>query len=91
MVAHSQFCMSGDNTLEAASMAIKNIIETSSSPSSSSSLEETENQRSFTDLILTTIIKSFYRYVFILTDANFRRYGIHSSDILRVIVSLFLI
>lgn len=43
MVAHSQFCMAGDNTLEAASIAIDNILKRSSS--SSSSENEVENQR----------------------------------------------
>lgn len=59
MVAHSQFCMAGDNTLEAASIAIDNILRSSSS----SSLEEdTENQR-YSCTLSSYYNNSFYNYV----------------------------
>jgi hypothetical protein len=65
MVAHSQFCLSGDNTLEAANAAIKNILEGSS--------EDQQCQR----------------FVFVLSDANFERYGITASEIKKILVGQF--
>ncbi len=65
MVAHSQFCLSGDNTLEAANAAIKNILE--------SSREDEQCQR----------------FVFVLSDANFERYGITAPKIKKILVSYF--
>ena len=53
IVAHSQFCMSGDTTLEAAESAIESI----------SHMESDDN------------------IVFLLSDANLRRYGIQPSEL----------
>jgi hypothetical protein len=52
MVAHSQFCSSGDNTLGAVGKAVDNI------------LANTEDDQKMD------------RYVFVVSDANFDRYGI---------------
>jgi len=65
MVAHTQFCMSGDNTLEAASYAVKSIVNSDTSGGED---------------------KQYQRYVFVLSDANFERYGISASDIRRTML-----
>ena len=52
MIAESQFCWSGDHTIEAAHTAVEHISQT----------------------------KADQRYVVVLSDANFSRYGIKPSD-----------
>lgn len=46
MVAHSQFCMAGDNTLEAASIAIEHILDNSSTSSFANNLQQARSQLS---------------------------------------------
>ena len=53
MLAHSQFCMSGDHTLEATQQAIRNMSQTEADD----------------------------RYVFVVSDANLRRYGISPREL----------
>jgi len=53
MVAHTQFCMSGDHTLEAADEAIRDMAKEDADES----------------------------FVFIVSDANFERYGIRPQDV----------
>lgn len=60
MHAHSQYCFSGDNTLEGTLRAINRV-----------SAEEDADER----------------YVIILSDANLDRYGIHPSQLGRVLTS----
>jgi hypothetical protein len=56
MIAHSQFCMSGDHTLEAIDAAVTRVIDATKDESVGSQ-----------------------RYVIVVSDANFRRYGISSK------------
>ena len=60
MVAHSQFCMPGDHTLQATDIAVSRALE---------GAEEGDNVQ---------------RIVIVLSDANFERYGIHPSDLSRI-------
>jgi hypothetical protein len=76
MVAHSQFCQAGDNTLESAEIAIKNII--GGSGTDEQCLRFAQSSPSF--------VHPLTRYVFVLSDANFERYGIDATDIRRVLV-----
>ena len=55
MIAHSQFCQSGDNTIGAIEAAVARL-------SGKGSLEED-------------------KLVIVVSDANFRRYGISASDL----------
>lgn len=59
MIAESQFCWSGDHTIEATHTAMKKISEA----------------------------KAEKRYVIVLSDANFSRYGIKPSDFAKLMVS----
>ena len=59
MIAESQFCWSGDHTIEATQTAIKKISES----------------------------KADKRYVIVLSDANFSRYGIKPSDFANLLLS----
>ena len=59
MIAESQFCWSGDHTIEATRSAMRKIAET----------------------------KAEQRYVIVLSDANFSRYGIKPSDFAKLMVS----
>ena len=59
MIAESQFCWSGDHTIEATRTAMKKVGET----------------------------KAEQRYVIVLSDANFSRYGIKPSDFAKLMVS----
>jgi hypothetical protein len=59
MVAHSQYCSSGDNTLSAVGKAVDNI------------LANTEDDQKMD------------RYVFVMSDANFDRYGISPEYLAR--------
>ena len=59
MIAESQFCWSGDNTIEATRSALKQISE----------------------------MKAEKRYVIVLSDANFSRYGIKPADFAHLMLS----
>ena len=59
MIAESQFCWSGDHTIEATRTAIKRIADA----------------------------KAEHRYVIVLSDANFSRYGIKPADFAKLMVS----
>ncbi len=59
MTAESQFCWSGDHTIEATRTAINKVAET----------------------------KAEHRYVIVLSDANFSRYGIRPADFAKLMVS----
>ena len=59
MIAESQFCWSGDHTLEATRTAMKKASEA----------------------------KAEQRYVIVLSDANFSRYGIRPADFANLMVS----
>ncbi len=59
MIAESQFCWSGDNTIEATRYALKKVSE----------------------------IKAERRYVIVLSDANFSRYGIKPADFAHLMLS----
>lgn len=59
MIAESQFCWSGDHTLEATRTAMKKASEA----------------------------KAEQRYVIVLSDANFSRYGIKPADFASLMVS----
>mgnify|MGYP006155336489 FL=1 len=61
MAAHSQFCMSGDNTVEAVEMALDDALRATAGPDA---VDE--------------------EYIFLVSDANLRRYGISPSDISRL-------
>ena len=59
MIAESQFCWSGDHTIEATRTAIGKVSNT----------------------------KAEKRYVIVLSDANFSRYGIKPSDFSKLMLS----
>jgi hypothetical protein len=59
MLAHSQFCMSGDHTLEGTAMAVQKVVE-----------QDADDY-----------------FVFVLSDANLRRYGIEPSRLGRMLVA----
>jgi MoxR-like ATPase len=61
MVAHSQYCLSGDYTVRAMEMAINNVVEDE---------DETGTER----------------YVFVVSDANFERYGIDPQLLERIML-----
>jgi hypothetical protein len=67
MVAHSQFCFSGDNTLTATARAIKRVLR----PASGTAGEA----RPGTDGDRTA------RLVVVVSDANFARYGIDPQQV----------
>lgn len=56
MIAHTQYCMSGDHTLEAIEAAVARVVDSTKDES-----------------------VSCQRYVLVVSDANFRRYGISTS------------
>ena len=59
MIAHSQFCASGDHTLEGTGKAIQKVVE-----------QEADDY-----------------FVFVISDANLRRYGIEPSQLGRLLVA----
>lgn len=61
MIAHAQFCRSGDHTLEAIDAAINRVIDSTKDDSIGSQ-----------------------RYVLVVSDANFRRYGISTKRLSQV-------
>lgn len=56
MIAHTQYCMSGDHTLEAIDAAVSRVVE-------STNCDSVDSQK----------------YVLVVSDANFRRYGISTQ------------
>mmetsp|Transcript_23930 Transcript_23930/g.42613 ORF Transcript_23930/g.42613 Transcript_23930/m.42613 type:complete len:152 (+) Transcript_23930:48-503(+) len=98
MVAHSQFCFSGDHTLEAAESAIQNVYETFNDPDErSASFSATGNAAEDSDA--TDGAQSGRRgasagggdpgqhFVFLLSDANLRRYGIDPEYLGQILTS----
>ena len=61
MVAHSQYCMSGDYTARAAELAVNGIVQSSDSEGAE-------------------------RYVIVVSDANFERYGIQPAALEKVLL-----
>jgi len=59
MAAHSQFCMSGDFTLEATEIAIAQMAKADADE----------------------------KFVFVISDANLERYGIHPKELAKILVS----
>lgn len=73
IVAHSQYCMAGDNTITAAALAMKRVgdkknIGDSSDGSGDDSLSLTSQP--------PTRTSDYNKFVIVLSDCNLRRYGI---------------
>ena len=69
VVAHTQFCNSGDYTLEATKLAVQDILK-----------EGREDDDSAADLNMLGD-DDVERTVIVVSDANFKRYGIDSRDL----------
>lgn len=61
MVAHSQFCMAGDNTVEATARAVRGLARDAKAAAGADAEESGDG--------------TARNFVFVLSDANFKRYG----------------
>lgn len=80
MVAHSQYTFPGDHTMEATKLAITNVINPSlefNKKDSQTILKPASNEDSSKS-------DNIDRYVFVVSDANFERYGISPAKLTKI-------
>ena len=68
MVTHSQFCMSGDNTIQATARAMRGAAEDAATDAAKAGDEGGDDDDDGT--------AAARNFIFVLSDANFRRYGL---------------
>ena len=68
MVTHSQFCMSGDNTIQATARAMRGAAEDAATDAAKAGDEGGDDDDDGT--------AAARNFIFVLSDANFRRCGL---------------